>query len=51
VVKALSLASIVVGGLVFVFAKGQSNRILAVIVYDIGILIGAANVLVWLFPL
>jgi type IV secretory pathway VirB2 component (pilin) len=49
--RALSLALVVVGGLVFAFAKSQPYRTWATIVYGIGMLIGAANFLIWLFPL
>jgi type IV secretory pathway VirB2 component (pilin) len=49
--EAVAVASIVVGGLMFAFAKDQSRRVLAAIVFAVGLMIGAANYLVWLFPL
>lgn len=49
--QVLSLLAIVVGGLIFAFAKDESKRALAAIVYCVGMLIAAENFLVWLFPL
>lgn len=47
---ALSLVAIVVGGLMFAFGEGESKRMLAGIVFGVGMAIGAVNFLAWLFP-
>jgi len=46
----LSLVAIVIGGLMFAFGEGQSKRMLAGIVFGIGMAIGAVNFMAWLFP-
>ncbi len=46
----LSLVAIVVGGLMFAYGDGQSKRMLAGIVFGIGMAIGAVNFMAWLFP-
>jgi type IV secretory pathway VirB2 component (pilin) len=46
----LSLVAIVVGGLMFEYGEGQSKRMLAGIVFGIGMAIGAVNFMAWLFP-
>ena len=46
----LSLVAIVVGGLMFAYGEGQSKRMLAGIVFGIGMAIGAVNFMAWLFP-
>src|SRR5437879_1814401 len=46
----LSLVAIVVGGLMFAYGEGQSKRMLAGIVFGVGMAIGAVNFLAWLFP-
>jgi len=46
----LSLVAIVVGGLMFAYGEGQSKRMLAGIVFGIGMAVGAVNFLAWLFP-
>jgi len=46
----LSLVAIVVGGLMFAYAEGQSKRMLAGIVFGVGMAIGAVNFMAWLFP-
>lgn len=50
IAKGLSLVAIVVGGLMFAFAEGESKRMLAGIVFGVGMAIGAVNFLAWLFP-
>jgi len=49
--KILPIVAIVVGGLMFAFTEDPSKRLLAGIVFAAGMLIGAANFLVWLFVL
>ena len=46
----LSLVSIVWGGLMFAFAEGDSKRMLAGILFGVGMAIGAVNFMTWLFP-
>lgn len=43
------LVAIVVGGLMFAFNEGDSKRALSGIVFGVGMAIGAANFMVWLF--
>jgi type IV secretion system protein TrbC len=50
IAKGLSLVAIVVGGLMFAFGEGSSKRMLAGIVFGIGMAIAAVNFLTWLFP-
>lgn len=46
----LSLVAIVVGGLMFAYGEGQSKKVLAGIVFGVGMAIGAVNFMSWLFP-
>ena len=46
----LSLVAIVVGGLMFAYGEGQSKRMLAGIVFGVGMAVGAVNFMAWLFP-
>jgi type IV secretory pathway VirB2 component (pilin) len=50
IVRGLALVAIVVGGLMFAFGEGQSKRMLAGIVFGLGMAIGAVNFKAWLFP-
>ena len=50
IARGLSLVAIVIGGLMFAFGEGDSKRLLAGIVFGIGMAIGAASFLAWLFP-
>lgn len=50
IARGLSLVSIVWGGLMFAFAEGDSKRMLAGILFGVGMAIGAVNFLTWLFP-
>ncbi len=50
IAKGLSLVAIVVGGLMFAFGEGQSKKMLAGIVFGVGMAVGAVNFLAWLFP-
>lgn len=47
--KGLSLVAIVVGGLMFAYGEGGSKRALAGIVFGLGMALGAANFMNWLF--
>jgi len=49
IAKGLSLISIVIGGLMFAFGEGGSKRALAGIIFGLGMAMGAANFLDWLF--
>lgn len=46
----LSLVAIVVGGLMFAYGEGQSKKVLAGIIFGVGMAIGAVNFMSWLFP-
>jgi type IV secretory pathway VirB2 component (pilin) len=46
----LSLVAIVIGGLMFAYGEGQSKRMLAGIVFGVGMAIGSVNFMAWLFP-
>ena len=48
--RGLSLVAIVVGGVMFAFGEGQSKRLLAGIIFGVGMAIGAVNFMAWLFP-
>ena len=50
IARGLSLIAIVVGGLMFAFGEGGSKRALAGIVFGLGMAMGSANFLTWLFP-
>jgi len=50
IARGLSLVSIVVGGITFAFGEGGSKRLLAGIVFGVGMAIGAVNFMAWLFP-
>jgi type IV secretory pathway VirB2 component (pilin) len=49
IAKGLSLVAIVVGGLMFAFGEGDSKRMLAGIVFGVGMAIGAVAFMTWLF--
>ncbi len=49
IAKGLSLIAVVVGGLMFAFGEGGSKKALAGIVFGLGMAMGAANFLDWLF--
>jgi type IV secretory pathway VirB2 component (pilin) len=50
IARGLALVAIVVGGLMFAFGEGQSKKMLAGIVFGVGMAIGAVNFMAWLFP-
>ena len=50
IARGLSLVSIVVGGITFAFGEGGSKRLLAGIIFGVGMAIGAVNFMAWLFP-
>jgi type IV secretory pathway VirB2 component (pilin) len=50
IAKALSLVAIVVGGLMFAFGEGGHKRMLAGIIFGVGMAVAAVNFLSWLMP-
>jgi type IV secretory pathway VirB2 component (pilin) len=49
IARGLSLVAIVVGGLMFAFGEGESKRMLAGIIFGVGMALGAAAFMSWLF--
>ena len=49
IARGLSLVAIVIGGLMFAFGEGDSKRTIAGIIFGVGMAIGAASFLNWLF--
>ena len=50
IARGLSLVAIVIGGVTFAFGEGGSKRLVAGIVFGVGMAIGAVNFMAWLFP-
>jgi len=50
IARGLSLVAIVVGGLAFAYGEGQSKKMIAGILFGVGMAIGAVNFMAWLFP-
>jgi type IV secretory pathway VirB2 component (pilin) len=50
IARGLSLVAIVVAGLTFAFGEGGRKRILAGVLFGVGMAIAAVNFLSWLFP-
>jgi len=50
IARGLSLVAIVVGGLMFAFGEGSHKRMLAGIIFGVGMAIAAVNFLNWLLP-
>ena len=50
IARGLSLIAIVIGGLMFAFGEGGSKKAIAGIVFGLGMALGAANFIAWLFP-
>jgi type IV secretion system protein TrbC len=50
IAKGCSLIAIVVGGLMFAFGEGGSKKMLSGIIFGLGMALGAANFMSWLFP-
>ena len=49
IARGLSLIAIVIGGLMFAFGEGGSKKALAGIIFGLGMAMGAANFMAWLF--
>ena len=50
IARGLSLVAIVVAGLTFAFGEGGSKRVLAGVLFGVGMAIASVNFLAWLFP-
>jgi type IV secretory pathway VirB2 component (pilin) len=50
IARGLSLVAIVVAGLTFAFGEGGSKRLLAGVLFGVGMAIAAVNFMTWLFP-
>src|SRR5258708_37206060 len=50
IARGLSLVAIVVARLTFAFGEGGSKRVLAGVLFGVGMAIAAVNFLSWLFP-
>src|ERR1700691_5762486 len=50
IARGLSLVAIVVSGWTFAFGEGGSKRVLAGVLFGVGMAIAAVNFLAWLFP-
>jgi type IV secretion system protein TrbC len=50
IARGLSLVAIVVSGLTFASGEGGSKRVLAGVLFGVGMAIAAVNFLAWLFP-
>jgi len=46
----LALVAIVVGGPMFAFAEGATQRTLTGLIFGVGIAVGAVNFMAWVFP-
>ena len=49
IARGLALVAIVVGGVLFMFNEGGSKQTLAGIIFGVGMAVGAANFLTWIF--
>jgi type IV secretory pathway VirB2 component (pilin) len=49
IARGLALVAIVVGGLAFAFGEGDSKRMLAGIIFGLGMALGAVQLMGWLF--
>jgi type IV secretory pathway VirB2 component (pilin) len=50
IARGLSLVAIVVSGLTFAFGEGGSKRVLAGVLFGVGMAIAAVNFMAWRFP-
>ena len=50
IARGLSLVAIVVAGLTFAFGEGGSKRVLAGVLFGVGMAVAAVNFLAWMFP-
>ena len=49
IARGLALVAIVIGGLMFAFGEGGSKSALAGIIFGLGMALGAANFITWMF--
>ncbi len=49
IAKGLALVAIVIGGLMFAYSEGASKKVFAGIIFGLGMALGAANFLTWMF--
>lgn len=49
IARGLALVAIVVGGIMFAFGEGGSKQQLAGIIFGLGMALGAANFITWMF--
>ena len=49
IARRLSLVALVVGGLAFAFGEGDSKRMLAGIIFGLGMALGSVQLMAWLF--
>ena len=49
IARAFSLVAIVAGGLTLAYGEGSGNRRMAGVIFGVGMAVGAANFLSWLF--
>ena len=50
IARGLSLVAIIVAGLTFAFVENGSKRVLAGVLFGVGMAITAVNFLFWVFP-
>lgn len=50
IAKGLSLVALVIGGLMFAYSEGASKKVFAGIIFGLGMALGAANFMAWMFP-
>lgn len=50
IARGLSLVAIVLGGLMFAYGEGDSKRMMAGVLFGVGMAIGAVSFMAWLFP-
>ncbi len=49
IAQGLALVAVVIGGLMFAFGEGGSKRTLAGVIFGLGMALGAANFIGWIF--
>ena len=50
IAKGLSLVAIVIGGLTLAYAEGSSKKVVAGILFGVGMAVSAVSFMAWLFP-
>jgi len=50
IAKGLSLVALVIGGLMFAYSEGASKKVFAGLIFGLGMALGAANFMAWMFP-